>query len=108
MITYIDQNNNTYRLSPKMISYTGTSPRNSSSGTYSGGPDKSATIPPTAFQSVVFLSEELIQDSSFHAPRREMTTSVLKVKQKTGHQEVTLYSSEKRTEFEKLLKQLLP
>jgi hypothetical protein len=104
MIQYTDQNNNTYSVSATQISYRAIRPENSSSGTYSGGSDRQKTISKDKFKKITSLAEQLFDDSSSHAVRREMRTAMLNIGPTGKEQKVILYPSAKRTEFEEILK----
>lgn len=107
MIYYTDQNNNSYSLSVSQINYRAIKPEQSSSGTYSGGNDRRVNISKKQFEKILTLAEQLFEDPSSHAERREMGTSILKMSQSINDKRVILYPSETRKEFEKILKQTL-
>jgi hypothetical protein len=107
MIYYTDQNNNTYSVSATQISYCAIRPENSSSGTYSGGSDRQVNISKEQFKRINCLAERLFKDSSSHAERREMRTTILKKSKSLKEKKAILYPSDKRTEFEDILKQTL-
>jgi hypothetical protein len=107
MIYYTDQNNNTYSVSAAQISYRAIRPENSSSGTYSGGIDRQVSISKEQFKKINSLAEQLFEDSSSHAARREMRTTILKKSKSLKEKKAILYPSDKRAEFEDILKQTL-
>ncbi|SDD66275.1 hypothetical protein SAMN04488104_104517 [Algoriphagus faecimaris] len=107
MIYYTDQNNNTYSVSATQISYRAIQPEKSSSGTYSGGTDREVNISEEQFKKINSLSERLFKDSSSHAERREMRTTILKKSKSLKEKKAILYPSDKRAEFEDILKKTL-
>ena len=107
MIYYTDQNNNTYSVSATQISYRAIRPENSSSGTYSGGTDRQVSISKEQFKKINSLAEQLFEDFSSHAERREMRTTILKRSKFLKEKKAILYPSDKRAEFEDILKKTL-
>lgn len=108
MITYLDQNNNQYRLSAEELRYQPVTPQASSSGTYSGGEPAVVQLPPEAWPRLLQLSRALMLDQASHAPRREMLTARLTIEQvgSSAVQQVLLYPSEKRAAWEAYLRSL--
>tara|TARA_R110002072_G_scaffold9239_2_gene45312 strand:+ start:3799 stop:4209 length:411 start_codon:yes stop_codon:yes gene_type:complete len=106
ILVYTDQNNNRYTITANEIEYKAIQPEESSSGIYSGGTDKIAPISSGDFKKINSISELLFKEKSSHAIRREMMTSVLKRNYHGKSEQVILYTSENRTAFEILLKDL--
>ncbi len=107
MYFYLDQNNNSYTISPTKIKYNPVSAKNSSSGVYSGGRNATVTITTEQFNSIAQLAEELLQNKEHHATKREMLTAVLSVELDSLVIKKILKKSKTRTEFETSLQQIL-
>lgn len=105
-LVYIDQNNNRYSISSNEIAYKAIKPEESSTGTYSGGTDKTVPISSSDFKKIYSISKLLFEEKNTHAKRREMMTTILKRSLSGKTEQVILYASENRTAFEILLKAL--
>lgn len=79
-ITYYDKNNNTYSISPNMVSYRPMTPEMSSSGTYSGGDPKDVEIDGSVFKEILIPALELGVSVHLHRDKREMLTSRLSIR----------------------------
>lgn len=106
-LVYTDQNNNYYTITRNKIDYKAIKPKESSSGIYSGGTDKTVKISSTDFKKLTSISELLIQEKNNHSIRREMMTSELKRSLNGKNERVILKNSENRAAFELLLKKFL-
>ena len=107
MYFYLDQNNNSYSITPTQIKYNPIAEKNSSSGVYNGG--KNAVVPITKeqFNNIAQLAEELLQNKNYHANKREMLTAVLSVELYSLVIKKILKKSKNRTEFETALQRIL-
>lgn len=105
---YTDQNNNTYTISSSEVRYDPITPKESSSGVYSGGEKAVVPITQKTFRKIVQLAETLQQDTLSHIDRREMRTAIL-LAESNGKDisRVILLPSEKRSALEKLLEELV-
>jgi hypothetical protein len=106
-ITYIDQNNNLYRITHKSISFRGTKPIQSSTGSYDGGRDKTANLKPKDFKRLKEISKVLMEDKTSHALKREKMTSVVRIDSGKVSEEVILYDSKHRDKMEELLTRII-
>lgn len=107
MYFYLDQNNNSYSITPVEIKYNPIAAKNSSSGVYSGGKNATVTITTEQFNSIAQLAEELLQNKEYHATKREMLTAVLSVELDSLVIKKILKKSKNRTEFETALQRIL-
>jgi len=108
MYYYTDQNNNTYTIAPSEVRYDPVTPKESSSGVYSGGEKAVIPITKETFKKIVQLAETLQQDTLNHISHREMRTAIL-LTEKDGKDvsRVIVLPSEKRASFEKLLEEIV-
>lgn len=72
---YSDGNSNSYTLDEKKLVYTPVNPEESSSGTYSGGKAKKATITKDTFKNVSKLIDKAMSEKEQHQDNREMGTA---------------------------------
>lgn len=106
--TYVDQNNNRYYISQFTIDYRPIKPSESSSGVYDGGEEKTVTLSELNYAEIVTLAEQILKNKYHENLKREMLTAVLYSKdQNDNKRSVILKPSEKRTQFENLLKEAL-
>ena len=106
--TYVDQNNNRYYISQFTIDYRPIKASESSSGVYDGGEEKTVTVSEVNYTEIVALAEQILENKYHENLKREMLTAVLYSKdQDDNKRSVILKPSEKRTLFEKLLKEAL-
>lgn len=106
MIYYTDQNNNSYTLTSTIMHYKAVQPSQSSSGGYSGGTSGSFAMPSQSYGELDVLARELLKDSTRHAQKREMMTSVLRMGPPEEGIRAILKPSKKRAQFEALLESL--
>jgi hypothetical protein len=106
MIYYTDQNNNSYTLTSTTMQYKAVQPSQSSSGRYSGGTSGSFPMPSQSYGELDVLARELLRDSTRHAQKREMMTSVLRMGPSEEGMRAILKPSAKRAQFEALLENL--
>lgn len=106
MIYYTDQNNNSYTLTSSTMHYKAVQPAQSSSGLYSGGTSGSFSMPSQSYGELDVLARELISDSTGHAQKREMMTSVLRMGPPEEGMRAILNPSAKRAQFEALLENI--
>jgi hypothetical protein len=105
---YADGSGNVYVVKDLSVEYKPVTPRNSSSGVYSGGEPAQATISSDQYDSLVNLLESAIANSSIHQQNREMMTGLITKYSSADTTRVVLKrdSSEKNT-IETNLKKLL-
>ncbi len=106
--TYLDQNNNRYYISQLNIDYHPIKASKSSSGVYDGGEEKEVSISEESYAEIVSLAEQFLSNKNHENINREMLTAILYSKdQYENKRSVILKSSEKRIQFENLLKEAL-
>ena len=106
--TYIDQNNNRYYISQFKIDYHPIKASESSSGVFDGGEEKSVSISEQNHAQIVELAEQFLINKYHENLKREMLTAVLYSKdQYDNKRSVILKASDKRTQFENLLKEAI-
>jgi len=106
--TYVDQNNNRYYISQLSIDYHPIKASESSSGVYDGGEEKKVSISEENYTELVSLAEEFLSTKNSKNIKREMLTAILYSKdQNENKRSIVLRPSEKRSQFEKLLKEFL-
>jgi len=105
-ISYLDQNNNQYRITQDSFWYTPITPEQSSSGTYSGGDPVMKKINETTFSEIATIANTLLENNIDNGVKREMMTSRLTIKKGDSSTSVTLRKSKYRTALETLLKSL--
>eukprot|EP01064_Diplonema_japonicum_P037542 TRINITY_DN8806_c5_g1_i1.p1 TRINITY_DN8806_c5_g1~~TRINITY_DN8806_c5_g1_i1.p1 ORF type:complete len:104 (+),score=17.01 TRINITY_DN8806_c5_g1_i1:75-386(+) len=76
---YTDGCNNRYSLNDNILSYRGMAPRMSSSGRYSGGPDKQVHVSPEVARRLMELVNAAAADVSQHETKRSMGMPVVSV-----------------------------
>src|SRR5688572_2333421 len=69
---YIDGNNNTYTITSDSIKYDPITPKESSSGIYSGGDPKAVAITKEQFSKIESIIHQIQKDKASHAGKREM------------------------------------
>jgi hypothetical protein len=74
---YADGSGNVYVVKDLSVEYKPVTPRNSSSGIYSGGEPASVTIASDQYDSLVNLLESAMANSSIHQTNREMMTGLI-------------------------------
>ncbi len=82
--TYIDTNNNSYRISADSLSYRPISKEMSSSGTYDGGEPKKISLNPKDFQAIQEQIEAILSNQSLHQEKRMKPSSMLYKREKEG------------------------
>lgn len=102
-ISYLDQNNNEYRVTHDSFWYTPMTPEQSSSGTYSGGEAVMRKIDVKTFSEISKVAMALVETNKDKDIKREMLTSRLTVKKKDSSTRVTLRKSKDRAHLEALL-----
>lgn len=81
--TYIDGNNNTYKITESSLIYEPISPKESSSGTYSGGEYKETAISSDQFLKIEKIIKTIIKDTKCHEATRQMGCGTLTTAKKT-------------------------
>lgn len=106
---YSDGSSNNYIISETQLKYDPVTPKESSSGTYSGGEAKTKTIAKSDFEKINVLFKEAFATKADHQQNREMMTGLLirKKGKKTIEQIVLKSSSAYISKIESLLKSLL-
>ncbi len=107
MYFYLDQNNNSYSITPTEIKYNPMTAKNSSSGVYNGGEKTTVTIDKKMFNEIAQLAETLLQDSEYHADKRAMLTAVISTERNEIVIKRFLKQSPTRSQLETLLNNLL-
>ncbi len=74
---YIDGNNNKYEITETSIKYTAVKKKDSSSGEYDGGKDKSITIGEKQWGRLKVMLANLEKDTANHLKNREMGCGTL-------------------------------
>jgi hypothetical protein len=74
---YADGSGNVYVVKDLSVEYKPVTPRNSSSGVYSGGEPAHATVSASQYDSLVNLLESAMANSSIHQENREMMTGLI-------------------------------
>ena len=74
---YADGNANLYLLTETQLRYVAVLPKESSSGTYSGGVNKTVTISATQFNELKKLFDHAIENPSIHIPNRIMMSGMI-------------------------------
>jgi hypothetical protein len=74
---YADGSGNVYVVKDLSVEYKPVTPRNSSSGVYSGGEPAHATVSSSQYDSLVNLLESAMANSSIHQENREMMTGLI-------------------------------
>ena len=104
LYSYIDGNNNAYLISQDSLTYDPITPRESSSGTYSGGEPKQVALTVSQFQKIEALIKAIQKDKSLHEPTRQMGFGTLII----GKKSIFLHmNSAQKKELEELLKACL-
>lgn len=74
---YADGNGNRYVLSRSSMHYYPVNPKESSTGTYSGGEPKSVALTPKQYRQLQELIEKAIQNSTIHLPARTKMSGLI-------------------------------
>jgi hypothetical protein len=85
---YADGSGNVYRISDSLLEYLPVTPRNSSSGTYSGGNPAKATLTKAEYDSIQTMLQAVISKKEIHIENREMMTGMI---QKISGEDVDTY-----------------
>jgi hypothetical protein len=105
---YADGSGNVYVVKDLSVEYKPVTPRNSSSGVYSGGEPAHATISSDQYDSLVNLLESAIDNSSVHQENREMMTGlIVKYSSADTTRVVLKRDSDEKSTIETRLKKLL-
>lgn len=106
---YSDGNSNNYIISETQLKYDPVTPKESSSGTYSGGEAKTKALSKSDFEKISVLFKEVFAAKADQQQNREMMTGLLiqKKRKKTFQQVVIKSNSPYIGKIETLLKSLL-
>ena len=106
--TYADGSGNTYTLVGKKIRYNPIQPKESSSGTYSGGEKKEVSINETEQKKIVDLFQKAIDNKKIHMTQRQMGTGMIRfMKEKNMERIIIPMRSKEKNNIESFLKSLL-
>lgn len=78
---FSDGNSNLYTLDGSVLTYNPVKPEESSSGTYSGGEEKTVTLAGADVDSLRLLFEQAMANVTHHQPNRLKGTGVLTIRQ---------------------------
>ncbi|MBS4013013.1 MAG: hypothetical protein KGZ97_04530 [Bacteroidetes bacterium] len=106
-LLFIDQNNNSYEISPDLIKYIPIKPAESSSGIYSGGDSKEVKIGTDDFMNLFFLAENALNNGQLHLIKRIKTSSVIKIVYAETESNAIIIDSPEIQAFFTFLKKLL-
>lgn len=106
---YSDGSSNNYIISETQLKYDPVTPKESSSGTYSGGEAKTKALSKSDFEKISVLFKEVFAAKADQQQNREMMTGLLiqKKRKKTFQQVVIKSNSPYIGKIETLLKSLL-
>lgn len=104
---YFDINNNSYKVTKTQLQYTPITSRESSSGNYDGGTEKSINLNDSEFKTLTTYFESLKLLKETHQSKRSRMTSLLKVTSKTEQQQFILSQSDSLKQLETYLQELL-
>ena len=104
---YADGSGNVYQVSDSLLEYLPVTPRESSSGTYSGGNAAKVTLTKTDYDLIRTMLEDVIHKKEIHIKNREMMTGM--IRQISGSDTNTYYfrSAEEMGRIEEKLKAIL-
>lgn len=104
---YADGSANLYLLTETQLRYVAVVPEESSSGTYSGGGNKTVTISVGQFNELKKLFDQTIANSSIHIPDRIMMSGMVSRIGSSNKQCIIKPNCAEMVELEKALKKVL-
>ncbi len=104
---YADGSANLYLLTETQLRYVAVVPEESSSGSYSGGENKTITISATQFNELKKLFDYAIENPSIHIPNRVMMSGMVSRIGSTNKQCVIRPNCKEMIELENALKKIL-
>ena len=104
IITYLDFNNNSYKVSTDRISYEPIRIEDSSSGEYSGGEPAEAALTEDEFLEIYELAKAIMKDKTLHRNKRRMLTAMMIHHQEEEAEKYILARTEPQRTFAKALK----
>ena len=108
--SYTDGNNNNYRITENLLSYTPVRAIESNSGEYDGGEPKTIDLSPEQFKTIQLAMMDAFEAISEHVvgPGRNKGTAVLSMRYDNERASCMLaFSNSYKIEIEKVLKRLL-
>lgn len=108
-IIFSDMNANSYEISPTKIHYSPITVKESSSGIYSGGEEKTVKITKLQFQKLVELAEKVTENSEILLKKRTKPSCLVKIVSKNGNSSkfIIAHDAKEIKAFEVELKNLL-
>ncbi len=105
---YSDGSNNTYIVNKLELEYKPITPKESSSGEYSGGQPKTIKLTQTEYDKIVNIINKAIENKSMHIDQRVMMSGLISIESKSGNQSYILGArSQSKAEIEAMLKEIL-
>lgn len=108
-ILFSDMNANSYEISSTKIHYSPITEKESSSGSYSGGEEKTAKITKAQFQKLANLAEKMTENSKIILKKRIKPSCLLRIVSKNGNSSkyILAHDAAEIIAFETELKKLL-
>ncbi len=105
---YADGSANRYIITPTMLEYDPVTPKESSTGTYSGGDPKTVSISTKQFESIGRLFDKAVANKAVQIKDRVKMSGAVWIEKGAARTEVILAPGcEEKEEIERLLKEIL-